>query len=449
MAMILSALLLLPTTGPDYPPLPEAVSSLGAAVCDGYVYVYGGHAGKTHAYSSETTSGKFRRLSLTNPAAGWEELPGGTKAQGLSLIARGGKLYRLGGMEPRNAAGAPADHYSLTECAVYDPKTRAWSPLPSFPDGRSSHDAVLVGDTLVVVGGWKMQGRGGKSAWHDTALVMNLFQPSPKWESIPQPFRRRAQQLAVKDGRVYCLGGLTPDGEMDKSVEVFDLARREWSSAPALPGQMMNGFTPGVAVSGGELYASPADGYLYRLGKDSWEEVGVLRTKRFVHRLVALPGGSFLAIGGASKGGNVAEVERVVLRENASVPVEKTSMGKQAYCPVMTTIPVDDDSPTVEWQGITIRLCCKSCLKKWTADPNAYLRPELLPQLAGANLPSRELQQVFCPVYKDRVVSSRDPSIDYRGVRVYVFNQSAKQKFETDPEKHADPKLLPQLRTAK
>ena len=29
----------------SYPPLPQAVSSLGAAVLDGQLYVYGGHAG--------------------------------------------------------------------------------------------------------------------------------------------------------------------------------------------------------------------------------------------------------------------------------------------------------------------------------------------------------------------------------------------------------------------
>ena len=67
---------------PAFPPLPTAVSSFGAAVDGGFLYVYGGHAGATHTYSTETASGKFRRLDLAKPAKGWEELAGGTPLQG-------------------------------------------------------------------------------------------------------------------------------------------------------------------------------------------------------------------------------------------------------------------------------------------------------------------------------------------------------------------------------
>ena len=64
------------------PDLPEAFSSFGAASLDGYVYVYGGHAGKTHSYARETTLGKFRRLKIDAPEKGWEELAAGTHLQG-------------------------------------------------------------------------------------------------------------------------------------------------------------------------------------------------------------------------------------------------------------------------------------------------------------------------------------------------------------------------------
>lgn len=59
------------------PSLPQAFSSFGGCVCDGYVYVYGGHTGKTHTYSTESVTGKFRRFNLADPAKGWEELPVG------------------------------------------------------------------------------------------------------------------------------------------------------------------------------------------------------------------------------------------------------------------------------------------------------------------------------------------------------------------------------------
>src|SRR5205823_14945191 len=87
--------------GPVYAPVPKAANSFGACECEGFIYVYGGHAGKVHTYSNETTLGTFLRL----PAGGgakWEELPGGTHLQGLNLAAIEGKIYRVGGMEARN-----------------------------------------------------------------------------------------------------------------------------------------------------------------------------------------------------------------------------------------------------------------------------------------------------------------------------------------------------------
>ena len=111
------------------PPLPQAVSSFGAAVSDGYLYVYGGHCAPPHQYSTEAVVGTFHRLKLDRPAA-WEKLPGGPPAQGLALVAHGGNLYRIGGMQPRNRPGEKADNHSLTSCARFDPAVGRWEPLP-------------------------------------------------------------------------------------------------------------------------------------------------------------------------------------------------------------------------------------------------------------------------------------------------------------------------------
>ena len=42
--------------------LPEATSSFGAAALDGWLYVYGGHVVRTHAYSTDSMSGRFSRI---------------------------------------------------------------------------------------------------------------------------------------------------------------------------------------------------------------------------------------------------------------------------------------------------------------------------------------------------------------------------------------------------
>lgn len=294
------------------PPLPQAVSSFGAAVADGYVYIYGGHAGKTHSYSTETTVGALHRVKLDNPKAGWEELPGGERIQGLALVAYGPSVIRIGGMEPRNKTGEKSDNHSISTVAKFDPAKKVWTKLPDLPSPRSSHDAVVIGDTLFVFGGWHMKGKE-KSTWYDHGLKLDLRSAGATWEKIPQPFARRALTAAMHDGKVYVICGLTNDGDTSHDVNVFDPKIGSWSKGPTVPGERMNGFTPAACVCGSSLYLSPADGVVYKLSDHKWEETGKLQKGRWVHRVVS-NNGELIVLGGASKDGNVATVELVLAK---------------------------------------------------------------------------------------------------------------------------------------
>ena len=106
-ALVAGCLPLASADTPTYPPLPKAVSSFGAVARDGFVYVYGGHAGTPHSYSSDTSLGTFHRLPLAGGAA-WESLPGGPGLIGLNLASAGGKVYRVGGTATPNKAGEPS-----------------------------------------------------------------------------------------------------------------------------------------------------------------------------------------------------------------------------------------------------------------------------------------------------------------------------------------------------
>jgi N-acetylneuraminic acid mutarotase len=293
------------------PALPVAASSLGAVECDGFLYVYGGHMAAPHAYSNETTSGRLHRIALGDPKAKWEELPGGTHLQGMNLAAHKGKVIRVGGMEPRNKKGEKATLFSTDEAVSYDPKAKAWEKLPALPEPRSSHDLVVVGDKLFVVGGWKLDGNGTSGAWHDTALVLDLAAEKPAWKSFAQPFKRRALTATAHDGKVYVLGGLTADGPV-KKVDVYDPKTEKWSTVADYPGSDRAGFSPAACVLKDRLYLNTADGDVLRLkGKgDGWEEVGKVPTPRIVGRLVPW-GDEVLAVGGAGEKGNVGVIEAV------------------------------------------------------------------------------------------------------------------------------------------
>jgi YHS domain-containing protein len=118
----------------------------------------------------------------------------------------------------------------------------------------------------------------------------------------------------------------------------------------------------------------------------------------------------------------------------------------QQFCPVMTKDEVDlKASKWVDYKGVKVYLCCDTCVTRFKRDPAAYLDPKFVPALAGVELPKRDIEQQYCPVYPDKKVSAKDPSATYEGVKVYFWNTTAKERFERDPARYADPKLLPQL----
>jgi N-acetylneuraminic acid mutarotase len=297
---------------PRFPDLPAPVSSFGAAVVGDHVYVYGGHTGKAHTYSTDTTLGALRRLDLKNPGK-WEDLPSGPKLQGLALVAHNGKIYRVGGMQPQNAKGEKTDTRSQATCAVYDPRAGKWADLEPLPEPRSSHDAAVVGDTLFVFGGWRLNGADGKSEWLDHGWSIDLAQSAAKWHKVAQPFKRRALTAAAHGGKVYVIGGLNAKAETELTVSVYDPKSGTWADGPPLPGEKSNGFTPASAVAGDRLYVTPADGKLYRLTEsgDHWDEVGKLNEPRFVARMVPAPGERLVVIAGAAPGELLSSVEVV------------------------------------------------------------------------------------------------------------------------------------------
>lgn len=298
------------------PPLTQATSSLGAVELDGYLYIYGGHAGKTHKYNTDTVLGTFQRLKL-NGGKQWEQLPGGPKVQGMNLATHGGKIYRIGGLQPRNGPDEPADNVSITDCSCFDPKTNKWLPIASLPAGRSSHDLVVAGDKLIVVGGWESKGKGNMPFWHETSLMLDLKDKDAKWESIPQPFKRRALTAASSGSKVYAICGMDENGALINQVDVYDLVSKKWSIGPALPGDK-TGFSPAANIIQNKVIISTSEGLVFRLNESAngWEKVGTSNTKRIVHRLVPF-GNNALLVGGAAPGGagNFADLEVVTISE--------------------------------------------------------------------------------------------------------------------------------------
>jgi N-acetylneuraminic acid mutarotase len=235
-------------------------------------------------------------------------LPAGPAMQGMNLTAHKGKVYRIGGMSPRNKPGDPADNHSTADCARFDPATKKWEALPFLPEPRSSHDVVVIGDQLIVVGGWALD--GSKQSWPSTIVTLDLGSAKAEWKNSPQPFKRRALMAAAHKGRMYVIGGFDDKNQIARDVSIWDPKNGQWSEGTKLPASKGLAFAPAAGEHDGKLYVSVSDGTLYRLNESTseWDVVG-RGTPRVAHRIASHKSAGVLVLGGADKGKNSDLVE--------------------------------------------------------------------------------------------------------------------------------------------
>ena len=276
------------------PQMPHAVTSFGAADLDGEVYLLGGYHGTPHAYSREGQSGRFARFDPTTGE--WSELPGIEGLQSVTLTAVGDRLVRVGGMRADNAAGEPSRIHSVTEVSSFDPTTGTWTDLPPLPEARSSHDAIAVGKTLYVVGGWTLEIGDVQGRFADHALRIDLSQTEPRWERLPQPFSRRALAVATDGRSLWALGGMDENNRPSTRCDRLDPEGVAWSRCPDLP---QPGFGAAAAWDGEAVVTSAMDGHVQRLVPEAsaWHSAGTLAFPRFFHRMVSFDG-RLWAVGG-------------------------------------------------------------------------------------------------------------------------------------------------------
>lgn len=281
--------------------LPLPLTSFGAVRHGSTIFVYGGHTGEAHHYSTQEQSDSLLALDLANRNAEWKELSKGRRLQGLGLVAYGDTIIRVGGFEAVNGLDDDHDLRSSTEVMAFDLKTNLWTKLPDLPEPRSSHDAIVVGDRLYVIGGWTL--RGSETEWLSTAWSIQLPADGKTWEALPSPpFARRAIALAATHNRIFAIGGMNEKGGPTTDVELYDIESSEWKSAPALQGKPMNGFGAAAWNQGDAIIATTSEGDIQELTSEAthWEIIGKVQAPRFFHRLLPYSEGKLVALGGVN-----------------------------------------------------------------------------------------------------------------------------------------------------
>lgn len=275
-------------------PLPQAVLDAGGAALNGKLYLVAGKTG----------SGPQSTMYIYDPASDtWSTGPSlpGPAVENPAVVAVNGKLYVFGGSTLPFAG-------SVTNAAVFDPSTNAWTPLAPMPVARGGATAKALGSSVYVVGG--MDGGASLATVSVYSLGANTWAAGP-----PMSTRRDNPGSAVLDGKLYVFGGRTrnadgstPNGTLN-TVEMFDPATGTWTPRAAMPTgrrTMVVGTLNGRAqVMGGE--AAP-DGSAFNQNEEydpianAWTTLRSLPTPR--HGAVAgtINGVVYVVAGGPTAG---------------------------------------------------------------------------------------------------------------------------------------------------
>ena len=291
------------STSKIHKPLPESLTSFGAAVVDDYLYVFSGHSGVAHGFGKDLLVNHFRRIRFDDPRADWEELAMHDSAQSTALVSDGDFLYRIGGLSFLDGEAEDEVLFNSTSYFTrYDLNEDKWSELPPLPIPRSSHDAAVLERKVYVVGGWNLQGEGSSDApWHDKMHVFDLDDPDAGWQTFDGPgYQLRAISAAAHQGKLYVVGGISPTGFLRKT-SVYDPAQGEWTQGPDLfSDSSMTGFATSMFAVGGHLYCTGVSGVVYRLSNDgnAWEVADRLLFPRMFLRLLPVGVDRLIAVGG-------------------------------------------------------------------------------------------------------------------------------------------------------
>lgn len=239
-------------------------------------------------------------------------LPG----QGLNATAAiivGDKLYVLGGFKV--VSNQPTD-----EVHVYDLQARQWSTVSPMPNPRGGHAAVVLDDKIHLIG-------GGNSV--STIADHSEYDPATdSWRDLaPLPRSEGSPAAVVVDGKIYAIGGRSGLSDFG-DVYIYDPVNDTWSSGPSIEPRGTAGavfFCGGIYLFGGESQSQRRNldaALRLDLERNVWETVTSMPDARNFARSVVFMN-SIYVIGGSTRSAN----------SHASIGTASVLKFEQAGCP--------------------------------------------------------------------------------------------------------------------
>ena len=162
-------------------------------------------------------------LLLPLLAGCWLTPPKATDVSGGMLVRHGSYLYRVGG---KNYFGAVSTTIQMARMNLDDSGMVAplqWVQTTPLPEGRAYAAVFAAGDLLYVLGG-----EGDNGTLTSTIYYTRInpddgtlgFGDTKFWEknSIPMPEKLSHAALEIYDGRIFLIGGKTPQGAVDSII---------------------------------------------------------------------------------------------------------------------------------------------------------------------------------------------------------------------------------------
>ncbi len=262
-------------------------------------------------------------ISLTTTAfAAWrDEAPMPNNRYELAVTGQGRYLYALGGIEQGADLVSPDVHR-------FDVCTRSWEQLSPLPEPIHGAGVAALNDAIYLVGGHRGTA-SGVEPWGET-LSPHVYRYDPTSDSWSQegdlPIPLVYPAVAAARGKLYVFGGLTPDGEVDLTLE-YDPQTRIWTTKMRVPGGPRS--QAGAASLGGRIYlvGGGADGSrvdVYDPASNTWSAAPPLGQGRQAPVVAAAADGFLYVAGGTDALGNpLLGVERFQPGMDSWQPIAK------------------------------------------------------------------------------------------------------------------------------
>jgi N-acetylneuraminic acid mutarotase len=215
--------------------MPEATTHCGQAVDGAKIYLAGGFLGN---YPGPSVN--FVRVydTASNTWTNGPSLPGDRGGGGLVRLGR--ELHYFGG------ATSPAGSTDFTDFGTHwvlqlgptdstSDDATTWTIAADMPNPRNHLGGAVVGGKIYAIGGQHVANEVSGNQ-----VSVNVFDPATgNWSSaadLPRPLGHITSSSFEHNGRIVVAGGVTQGGIEDAHVMEYDPASNTWVALPSIPG---------------------------------------------------------------------------------------------------------------------------------------------------------------------------------------------------------------------